>query len=129
MGGRPALWITYVRPDAVHTSLLAGIAYLDMTRLTATLHAGTDVPGGGPWVHGARIAPIDYPRVIAAFNSAFRLDNSRGGYFAEDRTVQAARLRPRVARRCEPTAASTSACGVATTRCRVRSRQYVRTST
>jgi hypothetical protein len=88
VGGRPALWITYVRPDAVHTSLLAGVAYFDMTRLTATLHAGTDVPGAGPWVHDARVAPNDYPRVIAAFNSAFRLDNSRGGYFAEGRTVK-----------------------------------------
>jgi hypothetical protein len=59
-----------------------------MPRLTATLHAGTDVPGGGPWIHGAQIASTDYPSVIAAFNSAFRLDNSGGGYFAEGRTVQ-----------------------------------------
>ncbi len=88
VAGRPALWITYVRPDAVHTSLLAGVAYFDMTRLTATLHAGTDVPGGGPWVHGPRVAPTDYARAIAAFNSGFRLDNSRGGYFAEGHTVK-----------------------------------------
>ncbi len=86
--GRTALWITYVRPDAVHTSLLAGVAYLDMSRLAATLHAGTAVPGGGPWVHGARIAGGDYPYVVAAFNSAFRLDNSRGGYYSEGRTVK-----------------------------------------
>ena len=89
VGGRPALWITYLRPDSVHTSLLAGVAHLDMSRLTATLHAGTQVPGGGPWVHGARIASSDYPFVVAAFNSAFRLDNSGGGYYAEGRTVQA----------------------------------------
>ena len=31
----------------------------------------------------------DYPHVVAAFNSAFRLDNSGGGYYAEGRTVQA----------------------------------------
>jgi hypothetical protein len=88
VGARPALWITYLRPDAVHTSLLAGVAYFDMSRLTATLHAGTDVPGGGPWVHGARIGVGDYPYVVAAFNSAFRLDSSHGGYFAEGRTVK-----------------------------------------
>ena len=87
--GRPALWITYLRPDAVHTSLLAGVAHLDMSHLTATLHAGTQVPGGGPWVHGAQIATADYPYAVAAFNSAFRLDNSRGGYYSEGRTVQA----------------------------------------
>ena len=82
------LWVTYLRPDAVHTSLLAGVAYFDMRHLGATLHAGTDVPGGGPWTHGAQIASADYPAVIAAFNSAFRLDNSGGGYYAEGRTVQ-----------------------------------------
>ena len=73
----------------MHTSLLAGVAHLDMSRLAATLHAGTEVPGGGPWIYGAKIATTDYPYVVAAFNSAFRLDNSRGGYYAEGRTVQA----------------------------------------
>ena len=88
VNGRPALWVTYLRPDAVHTSLLAGVAYFDMSHLAATLHAGTDVPGGGPWTNGAQIAATDYPRVIAALNSAFRLDNSGGGYYAEGRTVR-----------------------------------------
>jgi hypothetical protein len=88
VNGRPVLWFTYLRPDAVHTSLLAGVAYFNMSHLAATLHAGTDVPGGGPWTHGAQIATTDYPRVVAAFNSAFRLDNSGGGYYAEGRTVQ-----------------------------------------
>ena len=85
--GRPALWITYLRPDAVHTSLLVGVAHLDMSRLTGTLHAGTDVPGGGPWLNGPRIATSSYPLVVAAFNSAFRLDSSHGGYYAEGRAV------------------------------------------
>ena len=89
VNNQPALWITYLRPDPVHTSLITGVAHLDMSRLTATLHAGTSVPGGGPWVHGAHIATADYPYVVAAFNSGFRLDNSRGGYYAEGHTVQA----------------------------------------
>ena len=89
VNGRTAMWITYLRPDVVHTSLLAGVAYLDMTRLPAALHAGIDVPGGGPWVHGPQIATADYPYVVAAFNGGFRLDNSGGGYYAEGKTVQA----------------------------------------
>jgi Phosphodiester glycosidase len=88
VNGRPALWVTYLRPDALHTSLLAGVAYLPMSHLTATLHAGTDIPGGGPWTHGAQIATADYPSVVATFNSAFRLDNSGGGYYAEGRMVR-----------------------------------------
>jgi hypothetical protein len=88
VNGQPVLWVTYLRPDPVHTSLLAGVAHLDMKNLAATLHPGTQVPGGGPWVHGAQVALGDYPYAVAAFNSAFRLDNSRGGYYAEGRTVQ-----------------------------------------
>jgi hypothetical protein len=88
VNGEPVMWITYLRPDSVHTSLVAGVVHLDMSHLTATLHAGTEVPGGGPWVHGAKIAASDYAYVVAAFNSAFRLDNSGGGYYAEGRAVQ-----------------------------------------
>ena len=88
VSGQPVMWVTYMRPDPVHTSLLAGLVHLRMSQLTATLHAGTDVPGGGPWVHGAEVGVGDYPYAVAAFNSAFRLDSSGGGYYAEGRTVR-----------------------------------------
>ena len=54
VGGVPVAWVTYLRPDAVHTSELIGVVHFDMRHLTATLHAGTDVPGGGPWKNGSR---------------------------------------------------------------------------
>jgi hypothetical protein len=41
---------TYLRPDAVHTSVLVGVAWMNMRVLTATLHNGTAVPMG----HGRR---------------------------------------------------------------------------
>jgi len=37
--GHPAMWVAYLRPDAVHTSLLVGVARFDMSRLAAVLHA------------------------------------------------------------------------------------------
>ena len=86
--GKPALWVTYMRPDAVHTSLLIGLAYLNMQHLTATLHAGTSLPGDGPWVQPPRVDPSQYPYAVAAFNSGFRLDANHGGYYAEGRTVK-----------------------------------------
>ena len=86
--GTPVAWVAYLRPDAVHTGELVGVAHFDMHALAATLHAGTQLPGGGPWQHGARVDPADYGRVVAAFNSGFKLRSSGGGYYAEGHTVK-----------------------------------------
>ena len=83
-----AVCFAYLRPDPVHTSVLVGVAWMNMSVLTATLHNGTSVPGGGPWRAGPTISPSDYGRVTAAFNGGFRLGSSRGGYFTEGRTVR-----------------------------------------
>lgn len=83
-----AACFAYLRPDGVHTSVVIGVAWFDMARLRATLHNGTSVPGGSGWRAGPDIAPADYARVVAAFNSGFRLDASRGGYVTEGRTVR-----------------------------------------
>ncbi len=83
-----AVCFAYLRPDSVHTSVLVGAAWMNMSVLTATLHNGTSVPGSGPWRAGPTIAPSDYGRVTAAFNGGFRLGSSRGGYFTEGRTVR-----------------------------------------
>jgi hypothetical protein len=77
----------YLRPDPVHTSIVIGVAWMNMHALAATLHNGTAVPGGGPWHAGPMISPNDYTRVAAAFNGGFRLDASRGGYYTEGHTV------------------------------------------
>lgn len=83
-----SICFSYLRPDAIHTSIIVGVAWMNMSTLRATLHNGTALPGGGPWQAGPFIAATDYPRVVAAFNSGFRLDASRGGYFTEGRVVQ-----------------------------------------
>ncbi|MCU1426621.1 MAG: hypothetical protein JWL83_621 [Actinomycetia bacterium] len=88
--GRPNgdVCFAYLRPDAIHTSVIAGVAWMDMHHLAATLHNGTSVPGSGPWRAGPSIAVSDYRHVVAAFNGGFRLDASRGGYYTEGRTVR-----------------------------------------
>jgi hypothetical protein len=87
--GRPnTVCFAYLRPDAIHTSVIVGVAWMDMHHLVASLHNGTSVPGTGPWRNGASIATNDYSRVAATFNGGFRLDASRGGYYSEGRTVR-----------------------------------------
>ena len=88
VAGVPAVYQTFVRPDTVHTSLLAGIISMDQRRLRTVLYNGLDVPGGGAWQHGASVAPADDAGLVAAFNGGFRLDASRGGYVTEGRTMR-----------------------------------------
>jgi len=88
VSGGAAVYQAFVRPDAVHTSLLAGLISLDQHRLTARLYNGLDVPGGSGWHAGSHVDPADDAGLVAAFNGGFRLDASRGGYFTEGRTVK-----------------------------------------
>jgi len=86
--GHPAVYETFLRPDRVHTSLLAGVAWLDRRALRAVIYNGNDQPGGSGWQHGDHVPPSDTSKLVAAFNGGFRLDMARGGYESEGRTVR-----------------------------------------
>lgn len=86
VGGRPALQAAYLRPDATHTSYLAGVAWIDPKLLRFVLHPGTQEPGHGPWQLAPSL-PTDRTGLTAAFNSGFRLAEAQGGYYADGRTV------------------------------------------
>jgi hypothetical protein len=88
VSGRPAICTTFLRPDAIHTGLVTGVAWMNESMLKAELFAGTSDPGGSGWVNHSPI-PIDLrPNVYATFNSGFKLKDSNGGYYAEGRTVK-----------------------------------------
>jgi hypothetical protein len=87
VAGLPAVYTTAVRPDPVHTSLVTGVAWMDTKLLKATLYAGSQLPGG-TWQNMSPIPPLVRPTLIAGFNSAFRLQDSRGGYYAEGRMAK-----------------------------------------
>lgn len=88
VGGSPAMYAAFLRPDPVHTSLVTGVAWMDTRLLGARLFAGSDVPGGSGWSDTAPIPDGLRTTLDAAFNSGFRLQDSLGGYFAQGRTVQ-----------------------------------------
>ena len=79
--GEPAVFATFMRVDAVHTSYVAGIASFDQRLVKFQLHPGSQDPGTGfgggqPW-----IPPGDRTGLLATFNGGFRLSASRGGFY------------------------------------------------
>ena len=91
-GGRPSIEAAYVRPDAVHTSYTAGIVWISARDVRASFHPGYQQPGGGPWPQPPYLRGADRTGLLAAFNSAFRLRDARGGFYDNGRYAEA--LRP-----------------------------------
>ncbi len=87
VGGIPAVYVTTVRPDAVHTSYVVGVAWMDTELLKATLYSGSQIPGGGPFTHTAPIEPAVAASLVAAFNAGFLMSGANGGYYTDGRTV------------------------------------------
>ena len=86
--GLPALYEAFVRPDAVHTSVVMGVAWMDTKLLSATLYSGSTIPGGGPWHDTA--PGLRHERrtdLVAAFNAGFLMSNAEGGYYTQGQTV------------------------------------------
>jgi hypothetical protein len=87
VSGQPAVYTTYVRPDALHTSYLTGLMWLDTKLLRANYIVGTEQPGGGanPW--GSQIPPEQRDVAIAAFNSGFKMDSANGGAYLDGQEI------------------------------------------
>ncbi|HEY4019406.1 MAG TPA: hypothetical protein VGM75_12010 [Pseudonocardiaceae bacterium] len=84
--GSPAVRVAALRPDAQHTSYVAGVMWIDPKLVRGQLQPGYTDPGG-TWQASDQIAPADRGSVVAAFNAGFRLNASQGGYYSEGRTV------------------------------------------
>lgn len=88
--GTPVLRSAFVRPDAEHTSYLTSVAWMDQRKVRLELHPGTSEPGG-TWKGTNVLTPAQFPGLVAAFNSGFKLEGARGGYYSEGREVRALR--------------------------------------
>ncbi|MGD0748569.1 MAG: phosphodiester glycosidase family protein [Acidimicrobiales bacterium] len=85
--GLPAVYETMLRPSAIHTSYVVGVAWMDTKLLKATLYSGSQIPGGGPYTHTAPISPTDATTVVSAFNAGFLMSDANGGYYTDNKTV------------------------------------------
>ncbi|GLZ48610.1 hypothetical protein Acsp06_47950 [Actinomycetospora sp. NBRC 106375] len=83
-----AVRVASVRPDAAHTSLVAGVLWMDPGLVRGVLHPGSEDPGGA-WRTPDVIASAEQRSVVAAFSAGFRLQgDSHGGWFAEGRAAR-----------------------------------------
>jgi hypothetical protein len=79
--GQPAMFGTFLRPDNVHTSYVAGIVSMDQRLLTFQLHPGAEDPGPGNWKSQPDIPPGARTGLMATFNGGFKLNEAGGGFY------------------------------------------------
>jgi hypothetical protein len=86
VNGTPGAYVTEIRPDAVHTSYLDAVVWLDPRRLLFRQFPGTFLPGS-PWDRPPSVPNADQPALVAAFEGGFRPADSRGGMLLGGRTL------------------------------------------
>ncbi|MDE3093428.1 MAG: phosphodiester glycosidase family protein [Acidobacteriota bacterium] len=85
--GIPAVYTTFIRPDAIHTSYVVGVAWMDTKILSGQLYSGSQIPGGGPYTLTAPISATASKTIVAAFNAGFRMQDANGGYYTDNKLI------------------------------------------
>jgi len=85
--GVPAVYVTRVRADDVHTSYYASAMWIDTKLTKAMFIPGYEEPGG-PNPYDGALPKKYWSDVVANFNGGFRLDDSQGGYYFKGETVR-----------------------------------------
>jgi len=86
-GHRPPVLITSYRPDPNYPQLVAGVAWIDHTRTTVWLYPGRVEPAVTMPSRGPMEVPVSRrSRLVATFNSAFKLADSGGGFAYDGHT-------------------------------------------
>ncbi|MBV9819046.1 MAG: phosphodiester glycosidase family protein [Solirubrobacterales bacterium] len=85
--GSPPVLITSYRPEPAYPQLVAGVAWIDTHRTSVSLYPGSvepavDLPSRGPM----EVPPNKRSRLVATFNSGFKLSDSGGGFAAGGHT-------------------------------------------
>jgi hypothetical protein len=79
--GQPAICTTYLRPDSVHTSYVAGLASMDPRLLAFQLRPGSEDPGPGNWGYAPYLPSGSRRGLLATFNGGFKIDQAGGGFY------------------------------------------------
>jgi hypothetical protein len=86
-GAEPPVLITSYRPNPSYPQIVAGVAWIDHTRTSVQLYPGLQEPA----VAMANRGPMEVPmsmrgRLVATFNSGFKLADSNGGFVYDGHT-------------------------------------------
>ena len=87
VGGIPASWTTFFRPDPKHTGVVAGVSWLDRRSAVTQLIPGTVEPGGTGYAENYSVPASERPGLVAVFNSGYKFKDAHGGYYIEGRQV------------------------------------------
>ena len=80
-GSRPPVLVASFRPNPAFPQLVAGVAWIDHTRTSTWLYPGRLEPGVTLPSRGPMAVPLRLrSRLVATFNSAFKLSDSGGGF-------------------------------------------------
>ena len=83
VGGAAPVLVSTFRPDPTYPQMVAGVAWIDHTRTSVMLNAGRYEPPSGPGNRLAEVPPSLRSKLLATFNSGFKLEDSAGaGFYA-----------------------------------------------
>jgi hypothetical protein len=86
-GATPALYSAYFRPNADYPSQIVGVAWMNQALTSTHLFAGTAEPVPGTTPAAAQVPHDLRSRLVAVFNSGWKMADSRGGFYAGGKSL------------------------------------------
>ena len=86
-GATPALYTAYFRPNADYPSQIVGVAWMNQALTSTHLFAGTAEPVPGTTPAAAQVPHDLRSRLVAVFNSGWKMADSRGGFYTGGKSL------------------------------------------
>jgi hypothetical protein len=86
-GATPAHFSAYFRPDATVPSQIVGVAWMNQDLAGTHLFAGTEEPVAGTTPAAAQVPHDLRNRLVAVFNSGWKMADSRGGFYTVGKSL------------------------------------------
>ena len=86
--GLPLIYTGFLRPDPAHLSVVAGVAWIRAAGTATHLVAGTVQPGGPAWPGTASVPAGDVGKLVATFNSGWKMQDIAGGFYLGGQTAR-----------------------------------------